>query len=766
MSLARFLDSLRAASDYKGQIEFERELPARRARTGTMPEAVHADLRSALAGQGIGTLYTHQLEAWDAVRRGEDIVVVTSTASGKTLCYNLPVLDALLRDGATRALYLFPTKALAQDQLGKLGQLGLGSRVRAATYDGDTPKSQRSAIRKGAQVVLSNPDMLHVGMLPNYEQWLDFLRRLRFVVVDELHVYRGVFGSHVGNVMRRLFRLCESLQRPPPRVIACSATIGNPAHLARQVVGRECRVVANDGSPSGPRRFVIWNSPLIGQAGERRSANTEATELLAALMSREIRSIAFVRARVVAELLLRYVRGLLGGQSPELSERVESYRGGYTPEERREIERRLFGGELLAVVATTALELGIDVGGLDASVINGYPGSIASLWQQAGRAGRGSSLSATFFVAHNDPLEQHMVRHPELLLDARHEHALVSPDNPHILAQQLRCAVFERPMSDDEADAFSPRARAVLEGLVDGGTLQLQYGRYYCPDHHSPAADVDIRSASGTQYDIVNADGFRRLGTIEEDRAFQMVHPGASYLHRGRQYLVEELDTAARVATAREMQLDYYTEAHTETGLDILVTVEERAAGGGKLCLGGVKVTQQVTGFSRRALFTEEFLDHEALDLPPRTFDTLAVWLSLPAPPEDDEEARLRFGEGLHAVEHALATVVPVLAGCDRTDISSAWYLAHHQTLGPAVFLFDDVPGGVGICESAYRRAEEWIAAALSSLADCPCKEGCPACVLTPWCSYRNEHLDKREAIRILKGLTLSPGGNGYNPEQ
>lgn len=766
MNVEGFLGQLKARKGYSDQIVVQHLIPKRNARLATLPKDLAPEMRECLREIGIPELYTHQRSALEATALGQDIVVVTPTASGKTMCYNLRVVNSILTDPTTRALYLFPTKALAQDQLGKLRRLDFGGRIRFATYDGDTPRNERGVIRKTANIVLTNPDMLHLGILPNYEHWLGFLGKLRYVVIDEMHVYRGVFGSHVANVLRRLFRLCEGIGAKPPQVICCSATIGNPLEVAGNLTGRDCTLVSDDGSPHGNRWFVVWNPPIVGDAGERRSANMETTALLAAMVAGEVRTIAFARARVTAELLLRYARGLLAENSPELVDRIESYRGGYTPAERREIERRLFGGELLGVTATNALELGIDVGELDAAILNGFPGSISSLWQQAGRAGRSEQESLALYVAQNDPLEQHLVRNPDLLLDAAHEHAQLNPDNQYVLWQQLRCAAFEKPLATEEVKWFGPAAAESLEALVDAGLLEERYGRHFCPSHESPASDIDIRSASGKRYDLLEAGSLTRLGTVEEDRAFQVAHPGATYLHRGRQYLIESLDVDSRTALARPTDVDFYTDATTETSLDVRATVAERKVGGVTLCMGGVTVSEQVTGFSRRALLTEQFLGYEYLDLPPRSFDTLAVWLAYPQgvhlrgkKAEEEEAALERFGCGLHALEHALLTVLPVLAGCDRADVGSSWYLAHHQSLAPAVFLFDDVPGGVGICESAFERAAEWFESARRSLAECPCVEGCPACLLAPRCGTRNQFLNKAEGLRLLSSLTQPSDG-------
>lgn len=765
MTVTEFLEMLRSEPSVASCIQHCVQIPARKARTLPIPDSLAEPVRKAIERQGIEQLYSHQRRAWDLASEGRDVVVVTGTASGKTLCYNLPVLDRLVREQGARALYLFPTKALAQDQLGKLHAMLHSTGVRAATYDGDTPKEQRSTIRSNAGIILTNPDMLHIGILPNYQVWLKFLRGLRFVVLDEMHVYRGIFGSHVANILRRLFRLCVSLGVPSPQVVACSATIGNPGELAEALLGRECEVIAEDGSPTGPKSFVIWNPQVIGSSGERRSPNLDAARLIAYLVEHGIRSIGFARARVTTELLLRYARSHLAEDAPKLVGMLESYRGGYTAEERRDIERRLFGGELLGVVATNALELGIDVGGLDAAVINGYPGSVSSVWQQAGRAGRGTEPSAVFFVAHNDPLEQHLVREPSALLDARHEQANINPGNRYVLEHQLRCAVFERPMDESEVAMFGPNAKAVLNGLVENGSLEYRAGRYFCPDLHTPAADVDIRSASGAVYEIVDADTYRRLGTVEENRAFQVAHEGATYLHRGEQYLIESLDIETRTAMAKRTELSYYTEARTETVIDFLVKVAERKMPQGVAAFGSVRVTQVVTGYSMRALLTEHFLGFEPLDLPERSYETLAVWLTL-RPPGDDEKERIQFGMGLHALEHTLATALPVLVGCDPGDTGSTWTMGHHSSGLPTVILFDDVPGGVGICETGFRRLPQWLDLALRVVEGCPCWGGCPACLLTPWCGNRNADLDKRAGIALLESLQLSRSGASYNPSR
>lgn len=722
------------------QIAYLRELPSRPATYREPQHKLDDAVASRLTHLGIDRLFSHQADAYDAAREGKDVVVVTGTNSGKTLCYNLPTLHFAHSEPAARMLYLFPTKALAQNQLSKLSHL-LPTGVRASTYDGDTPPSQRGSIRRLANVVLTNPDMLHVGILPGHELWTRFFKSLRLIVVDEMHVYRGVFGSHVCGVLRRLLRLAE-WHKARPQIIACSATIGNPGELFEKLTGRRAELIEEDGSPRGKRTFVFWNPPEVGE-GQRLSSNIVSSELMVGLAENGQRVLSFNRARISAELVLRYARKRAekGGQvSPEA---LESYRAGYTPKERREIEQALFKGKLLGLSATNAMELGVDVGSLDAVVMNGYPGGIASFWQQAGRAGRGTKDGLAIMVAHDDPLEQFLIREPGMVLDAHNERVAVSPDNPQILAQQLRCAAHERPLAPSELELFTDRALDVAESLDRSGELKFSGGLFYFPSHEPPAPGVNIRGAGG-ELITLRVDGVA-LGTMERWRAMQQAHAGAVYLHRGESFVVQSLDLEKGEAIVKPENTDYYTQAIVQSVVDPKMVLKANRLGGIQCSLVGISVTDAVVGFRRKTLDGDTVLSIEPLDLPPSTYETLAVRFDLPM--SDDPESGVG---GVHGVEHALLALAPLLCGCDRGDLGSAWYSLFPDTLLPAVFVMDRTPGGVGLCERLFESLVPWTTAATQLLRSCSCENGCPACLMSPRCEVNNEALSKRHTLDLL----------------
>jgi DEAD/DEAH box helicase domain-containing protein len=761
MDFGVFLDSLRRHPAYRGQIVYARFIAPRTARFGDLERPLPAVLGTRLRAQGISRLYTHQAAAVNAARRGEHVAVVTSTASGKTLCYTLPVLEALLADPETRALYLFPTKALAQDQLDALLAFDLPD-IPVATYDGDTPQRRRKPIREQARILLSNPDMLHVGILPQHFRWRSFLRRLRFVVLDEMHVYRGVFGSNVANVLRRLRRLCR-LHGSTPQFICTSATIANPQEFAQRLLGLPVTVVEDDGAPSGPRWFVLWNPPMLdgGRSGiGRRSALSEATGLLCDLVRRGVRTIVFTKARKVTELISRYATSRLREEAPELAGRISPYRAGYLPDDRRRIERRLFDGELLGVVSTSALELGIDVGGLDAALLVGFPGTIASTWQRAGRAGRGSDPALVILIAQDDALDQYLMRHPDYLFERGCEHAVIDPENPYILARHLRCAATEIALAEADIALFGARARELIGLLERAGELNARRDRWYwIGSRRYPAQEVDVRSVSGSVFKIVGPDR-RTIGTVEAVRAFEQVHPGAIYLHQGEAYLVCDLDLDARTARVEPTTGDYHTQPRTTIDLTIRRAHASRPWGPTVMTFGEVDVATQVIGFARKRLFTDTVLDVHPLDLPPQRLQTTALWFEIPGDLEHEVRTQgLDLAGGIHAIEHAAIGVLPLFAMCDRWDIGGVSYPAHPQTGGPTIFIYDGHPGGVGITEKGYALAEALMAATLEVIEACPCEAGCPSCIQSPKCGNLNEPLDKLAALRLLRGLVnRTPG--------
>ena len=756
MDVSGFIRHLLSSPFYKGQVAHESQLPPREAAYGDLEYYLDSRLIHSLESSGRAGLYSHQARAINALLDGRNVIVATPAASGKSLCYHVPVLDALLRERDACALYLFPTKALTQDQLRSLGDLvkpDMG--VRYASFDGDTPGNDRAEIRRSARLLLTNPDMLHLGILPNHRSWGRLLRGLRYVVIDEAHVYRGVFGSHLANVVRRLRRLCAAYGSSPQFVLS-SATIANPGEHAQAITGLPFEVVDEDGSPYGGKDFIFWNPPLIdARRGMRRSANTEVSTLMTELLKAGVRSLAFVRSRRLAELLYTYVRGQLRQEAPDIAHRVAPYRASYLPEARRETERQLFQGELLGVVATNALELDIDIGDLDATILNGYPGSIASKWQQAGRSGRRGEGSLSFLVAVDNPLDQHLMRHPEAFFDKSHEQALTSQGNPHILGPHLLCAAYEAPLGESDAKLFGSTFSEVAAGLEERGLLRHRQGQWHLDVRTDyPAQDVNIRSATSEVYTLVEEETGRVLETMGGESAFFELHPGAVYLHRGEPYIVVELDLMGRTAYASSTDVPYYTQPRNITDIRILNVRAEKRADRVSAYLGDVEVSTTVVGYKKKAHLSEEILGDEVLDLPPRIFRTAALWFDIP----EDSQAEIRrlredLAGGLHGAEHAAIGILPLFALCDRNDIGGVSTPLHPDTGRPQVFIYDGHQGGVGIAERGYEIIEELWEATLRTVQECPCQDGCPSCIQSPKCGNNNQPLDKGVTIKVLRGV-------------
>lgn len=758
MDVGAFLHTIRRSRFYQRQIIHEKRFPARPARFADMAEPLPAPLQGALAGMGIRRLYAHQAAAIEAIRRGENVVLATGTASGKTLAYNIPVLWRLLEEPSARAIYLFPTKALAQDQLRALRDITgrMGWDVLMGTYDGDTPRSARGRLRRSASILLTNPDMLHLGILPNHAAWAHFLTHLRYVVVDEAHSYRGVFGSQVASVIRRLRRLC-AFYGNEPQFICCSATIANPGEHVQALTGLPARVIAEDASPHGPRHFVLWNPPFIDIArAARRSANTEAAFLQTELTLAGIRHIVFTRSRKMAELIVMYVRRALQERQPALAEGVKTYRAGYLAEQRRRIERELFEGRLLGVTATSALELGIDIGDLEAAVLVGYPGSIASVWQQAGRAGRGQEESLAVFIGRDDPLDQYLMRHPAALLERSPENALIAPDNVYILTKHLPCAAYELPLSNVDEELFGPGFVDAMIALENEGILEYRNERWYYMGFGYPAEGVSLRSAGGRRMALLDeAEGYRMLEEIEMATAPTRVHPGAVYLHQGESFLVSNLDMDQGYAVLRPAEVDYYTQPLMVSDLKIVRSFRHRPMGVSTAFYGHVRVTEQVIGFRRLQQFNDTVLDEVPLDLPAQSFETRAVWFDIPASWRVELAKKgMDFHGGLHALEHALIAMLPLFAMCDRNDIGGLSTPAHPDTDLPQIFIYDGFPGGVGIAEKGFELLGELWRETLRLIRECPCEAGCPACVQSPKCGNNNQPLDKSAAAQMLRWLT------------
>ena len=691
------------------------------------PAELHPEVLAALGRAGIERLYSHQARALHAAWEGP-LIVTTGTASGKSLCFNLPTLEVLCRDPHARALYLYPTKALAQDQARALARFGLGERLRPAIYDGDTPREARTQMRRRANVVLTNPDMLHLGILPHHEAWATFFANLAVVVVDEAHVYRGVFGSHVANVLRRLRRVAAAYATEP-RFLLASATIANPLDLAERLTGLEdVGLIDEDGSPTPQRQIAMWNPPLTDAAlGARRSALGEAAELLARLVREGARAICFMKSRKGVELLSRLVREELEAEDPALAELVVPYRAGYTPQQRRELEGRLVRGELRAVVTTDALELGIDIGELDAAVVVTFPGTVASLrqmWGRAGRRGRGLAV----YVAGEDALDQFFCRHPDEFLERPVEAAILDHESPQIHLAHLLCAAFEGPLSSDDAGVLGPRWEAYAEMLVAGGRLRRRSGTHppaYVPRNPGeyPAAAVSLRSASLDSFAIVDTSSGELLGTTEAARAHSTVHQGAVYLHLGRSYEVQELDLERRRALVTPFDGGWYTQPKRETDTTIESMLDRRETLGVTLSFGEVSVTETVLAYQRRRLSDHAQIDLVTLDLP--ADELLHAGALVRARPRGRATPLDALG-ALHAAEHAQIAVLPLIAMCDRWDVGGLSTNLHPQTGGPTIFIYDGHPGGVGLTRAAFLRFEELCRDAHRLIAECPCSKGLP----------------------------------------
>ncbi len=730
-----------------GRLAHETATRARPPRTVPLPPELSPLVRSALQGAGITELYAHQEQALHSAFAGPTIVT-TGTASGKSLCFQLPTLEVLTSDRAARALYLYPTKALAQDQARALHSFGLHKHIRPAIYDGDTPHNERTAIRKRANVILTNPDMLHVGILPHHARWDELLANLAFVVVDEAHVYRGVFGSHVANVLRRL-RRAAAIHGTAPRFLLASATIANPVELAEGLTGLpDFELVDSDAAPRPERQIAMWNPPLLDEElGIRASVLYEAAELFSELVKAGARTICFMKSRKGVELILRHARDRL---DPELAELVAPYRAGYTPAQRQDIQRRLSDGQLLGVVATDALELGIDIGALDAAICVTFPGTVASLrqmWGRAGRRGRGLAV----YVAGEDALDQFFCRHPDEFIDRAVEAAIIDPASPEIYGEHLLCAAHEAPLTDDDAPFLGPDWRAPAEELAAAGFLRERAtGFVLSRAEDYPAARVALRSAGIDSFVLIDATSGEVLGTIEAVRAYATVHEGAIYMHLGRSYHVRELDLPGRRALLEPFDGDYFTQSKRESMTYIERLHAQRETHGVTLYFGEVVYSETVIGYQRKGLQDHAVIDFQSLDLPTVEFPTRALWYELDELIAAEPFPADQLLGSLHALEHGQIAVLPLIAMCDRWDIGGLSTNAHPQTGGPTIFIYDGHPGGVGLTRRGYDRFDRLVADAHKLIGECPCKAGCPSCVQSPKCGNLNDPLSKRGALELL----------------
>lgn len=743
LRISEILDLLHAAPYYADQIEATGIEPARDADFQPPERKLLPELAAKLNELGIQNLYSHQSAAFDLAESGKNVMVTTGTGSGKSLCYNLAVLNRLLSEPRGTALYLFPTKALAQDQLRHVRELS-PDHMEADVYDGDTPKSKRSAIRKSARIVLTNPDMLHVGVLPYHQLWAKFFKSLRFVVVDELHAYSGVFGSHVALILRRLKRLCE-LHGSKPLFIATSATISNPEQHFASMFGERCELVSRDGGPQGERQLVFWNPPIIDGTDDRRSPYTETANIVSTFVQNDVRFLAFSGSRLGVELILNYSHRLLKDVSANLTKRVEAYRGGYTPKDRRAIEKRIFSGDILGLCTTNAMELGVDIGALDAVIMCGYPGTITALRQQSGRAGRGTKSGLGILVARNNPLDQFFVKNHSKLLMGKPEPAFLKLSNRFVLSDQLLCAAYEHPVAVTELADFPENSLETAELLENEGLLSRKAGRWFTEDQEGPAFDVNIRTA-GSRFDIF--DGETWIGGMEEWRAYEYAHPGAIYLHQGKQYLVTELDFEQSLIRVEPTQSETYTQAIVESSVWQGESVSAARVGKFEFCLAALTVTSSVHGYRVRSTLTDHVVLVHDLDLPDRVLETVGVCIDLPTATSDDENS---WAEGVHALEHAAVVIAPIIAACDARDVQSVFYPLWPETMRPRIFVYDSAAGGSGVAESLFLQSELWLKQMRELLFACRCEDGCPSCVMTPFCSYGNANLSRKSAMRILE---------------
>lgn len=756
MDVAKLIERMQHRPDYAGQIEYIEVLPERAGEFASPTKPLCEPVSRMLAAGGVESLYTHQVSAIEAARAGRDAVVVTGTASGKTLCYNLPILEQVVSDPDARALYFFPTKALAQDQLkGLLSLVGddaeLAAKVRPGVYDGDTPTAQRRRIRNEANLVLTNPDMLHAGILPYHPKWSTLFAELRYIVIDEVHTYRGILGAHVAAVLRRLDRICRHYGSNPV-YLAASATIANPGELVSSLIGRDVEVIDNDGSPRGRKYFALWNpSPLGSDALARGSAGDDAVDWMTEAMQAGGQTLAFTRTRQAAELIHRYAKQRLDAEHSPLAAQVRAYRGGYLPNERREMEQDLFAGKLRGVAATNALELGIDIGSLDVAIMVGYPGTIASCWQQAGRSGRRTDESLAVLLAGNEPVDQYLLRHPEYFFAQSPENAVVDPNNPYVLAKHLKAAAFELPLNTDDLELFGPLAEPIAAVLCDERQLSQVDDQYYCPGGQNPAVGVSLRHMSDNTFSIVCVQHSRIsrdlytsgspplvdqshevIANVDSISAPELVYPEAIYLHRGETFLVRELDFNGKVAYVERRETDYYTQAVLES--NVLITKprqQSQALSTAEVGYGDLDVSWQTVAFKKIKFDTRENIGLGPVDIPAQNLATTGVWLK----PDGTLRAALksegmRASEGVCGMRNLAVVALPLVAMCDSRDLGG---VVDSKNLGSStMILYDRYPGGLGYCQKGFEHIDQLLEICLSMAADCPCEDGCPSCVGLP----------------------------------
>lgn len=751
MNIDQLVDQIRNSPEIMRNITYWKEIEPRSAQYGLFPKGLRQELQDILKKKGIQQLYSHQSKTIDLIFQGKNVVVVTPTASGKTLCYNLPVVNEILNNNDARALYLFPTKALSQDQVSELHEMMdmLDHPIKIYTYDGDTPVSARKAIRQAGHIVVTNPDMLHSGIMPHHTKWVKLFENLKYVVIDEIHTYRGVFGSHLANVLNRLHRICK-FYGSNPQFICCSATIANPKELAERVISREVELIDENGAPSGRKHLIFYNPPMVNkQLGIRRSSILETKRLATNFILNRIQSILFTKSRLTVEVLVTYLKQLVQNKLGN-SKTIRGYRGGYLPNQRREIEQGLRSGNILSVVSTNALELGIDIGRLQVCIMCGYPGTIASTWQQAGRAGRRNDTSIAMLVASSNPLDQYIIQHPEFFLESSPEYGLINPNNLYILMSHIKCAAFELPFEDGETFGVDTLDQ-ILEFLEDEKVLRHVGSRWYWTTDNFPADAVSLRTAANENFIIIDISHSKHRVIGETDRfsAPQLLHDEAIYIHEGMQYQVERLDFEEKKAYVRKVDVDYYTDASlavTLKVLDVFQSADQERTG---RSWGDVMVTSLVTMFKKIKFDTHENLGWGKVHLPELELQTTAYWMTLneiPAGIQSQDDLQ----NGLMGVANVLGQIAPLYLMCDPRDIHVIYHVKSPFTQKPTIYIYDSYPGGIGFSERLYEMHLELFRKAREIISECACESGCPACVGSAAEVSEN---GKRLVIKILGGI-------------
>ncbi|MCE5194016.1 MAG: DEAD/DEAH box helicase [Nitrospiraceae bacterium] len=750
MGLTELIESLDNNKKFTSQIAEQKHIPPVLPRYSRLD--IDDDLKTMFTSQGIERFWSHQIEAIDLIRQGENVVVMTPTASGKSLIYNIPVIESIKENPGTKALYIFPLKGLEQDQMKNLNELfnNLGikntntksskSPIKCAeVYDGDTTQYRRKKIRQNLpNVIFTNPDMIHLAINPFHVKWEKFFKNLKYIVIDEIHTYRGVFGSNVAHVLRRLRRICD-YWGSYPQFIACSATIANPKELAEELTGLNFKTVTESGAPQAGKYFTFIN-PID-------SPYTEATRLFIECIKAGLKTIVFTKARKITELIYRWTIDKV----PELASKISPYRAGFLPKERREIEHKLFSGELLGVISTSALELGVDIGGLDACILVGYPGSISSTWQRAGRTGRQGQESFIVMIAMQDALDQYFMRHPEAFFDKSHEACVIDPENKNILKKHLPCASSEIYLKQDDKIYDIKKLRPLINEMVEENILkQGKKAEIWFSKIRTPQREVEIRTI-GKAYDIIDESG-KTIGELSGSRVFREAFPGAAYLHWGKQYLITNLMIEQKKAVCRESDLSYYTQALTKEETSVLAEIERKNLNKLELCRGMLRMKSRVTGYDKKSLFDRTVISREKLEMPEYIFETEGLWIKIDERIRDEIESHgYDLAGTLHAVEHLAITCMPLFALCDKGDIGGLSYPLYPEFRTPAIFIFDGYEGGVGLTKRAYDVADEWLSKSLEIINECNCENGCPSCIQDPQCGSGNQPLDKQGARFLLE---------------